>query len=417
LSIWNFDTGNQYIDGKIEHSYTRTTTGYTVKYSVQMRRNNSWTGDTTRGNITYKVYINDKVVKTATKWFKVENGGAWCELVNGTHTISLDAGSSGSYTVGFSSSTSDGISAFKNSYKKSTVNKNTEIPVIMTNVGPPKVSITDSGKNSYVLTSITGSDGVANKAKNCYIVYTTKDKTSVPDKTLMEFGVGSSVIATEKTAGQTYSKTIPIEGPTTVRAFGRTLGSNPSPFSYQDSNIINKSILYYVPPKWNPNSVSLTYRTNGSTSNRIYTVNWGKASDGNSNSPLIGYKCMLYKNGNPILEKYLESTVCGFTFSTDKDKNNTDYEVQIKAGDSIIVTVEPYTYWGDNKTKLYATRGEYPKGGLTVKFPGLVKLKRTSTQWGESQVYVKVRQTNNQEVWKKSNGVYIKTLSGWKESI
>lgn len=405
MSTFKFSTGNPYIEGKIEHSYTRTATGYTVKYSVQMRRTNSWTGDTTRGNLTYMVYINDSVVNTGTKWFKVVNGGDWCELVNGSYTVSLSASKSTTYTVGFSSSTTDGISAFKNSYKKSNVDNSPTVPVAMTNVGAPKVELVDTGKNSFVMTCTTGSDGVANPAKNSYIIYTTDGST--PD---INKGGGVSVVATEKTAGKSHSITVQIESPTTVKMYGRTIGSNPEPYSYNDSKVVSKNILHYAPPVWGPNPVSLTYNTPTPTPSTIFTVKWNTPTDGNANSPLVGYICRILRNREPVLEKHLGKEVTSFTFSSDK---NTTYNIPVTVGDNIVVTVTPYIYYGDGKTRLEGTKIERPEGGLIAKSPGLIRFKQSHNQWGEGQVYVKVSQTE----WKKSNGVYVKTESGWRDSI
>jgi hypothetical protein len=392
-----FSTENPYIKGKIEHSWQRTTTGYTVSYKVMMRRTNNWNGEETYGTINYTVYLNNKSIKSDETSFTVSNNRKWCTLTSGSKTVSLEASKSGNYTIGFSSSLpswADAPLAFNVTKKNSS---KVEIPVAMTNVGKSTLTLVDTGLNSFKIECTTGANGVANEAKNSYVVYTTDGSTPDISKS------GVSVIATGKSSGETYKTEISVDRSTTVRAFTRTIGSQPDTYSYKDSEVITLNVSYYEAPRWKSHTLTVTYE------GVIGRVSWGDTT-----GTVEGFLCEIYKEGSntPITTYKASQKQKTLSFSHKDPSADVNLIGLIVDGDKIVIKVRPYRYYGDNTTPLY---GDWLiSGDVHAVNQGCLWVKTTAqtNSWKYGKVYVKT-----EDGWVRAKGLYAKTQQGWNESI
>lgn len=117
----NGSTNNQYIDSKIEVSYTQNTNlnTSTVTASLYYKRNN--TGYTTSGTGTFVIYI-DGTATSVTKSLSI-TGSAWVLAVSASKTVSHN--SDGTKTVNIDSSGSIPVSSLSTTYCSGKINLNT----------------------------------------------------------------------------------------------------------------------------------------------------------------------------------------------------------------------------------------------------------------------------------------------------
>lgn len=165
LGPYNSDGQGSSVQSKLEYSVSRGATSYTVSFSLIFNRTNTYSGSPTNGTATGYVYLNGSQIATNTNTnFTVPNNKSNAVLVSGSTTVSLDALSSGSFTIGYSCTRGNTASSAYFIVSTKTSNSNF-VGAYATGVGKPSISITDNGDNTFKFTVTKGSDGTNNSAK------------------------------------------------------------------------------------------------------------------------------------------------------------------------------------------------------------------------------------------------------------
>jgi hypothetical protein len=392
----NFSTGNPNIDGKIEYSHTRSATGYKVECEIYMRRNNSWKGEHTHGTLTYKCYINNSKIKEDTKKFHVYNGGKWYKLASWSKSFDLNVFSGGSYTVGFSSSNSNGNIPTAFEIKKTT-SKSRTVGAYASKNKSPSINIVDNKNNTFTITTKTGKSGDNNKATNCMVYYnvTSSNKTPSNPSATNYNGIKNTGKGSEKG----YSFTVGVDKDTKVKAIAYTLGTYNSTSYGEKSGVDSCNVTYYAPPKMN--SVSITYGNGKPTNRATYMASWS-ASKTQDSSPVKGYQCILYLNGKVIYNSSSTTTSLNISDVLSNKKTN------LKVGDVLCLSVQAFSKNGAGGTLWSSLKDS---NGVTIVADGVLKIKH-SKEWKHGIVYIK-----NDGEWKDSTGVYIKKDGKWEKSV
>ena len=410
-----FDTGNQFIKGLIQHSYTRDVDGYTVSYWVYFRRTNSYSKDPTQGNISFKIRVNWEDVQTGYKNFTVKNGGDWCLLCSGTtrkFPLSNPLGTdSDKYTVGIWSNCSQSglvVGGYASNGKElpGFTSDGFTVGSYATPNGVPTLELSDNGNNTFHIATTTGSSGTNNYANNCHIYYTTDG--SHPDS-----GTG---IDTGKPEGQYYGADISIPpNCSVVKAIAYTIGWYPSPGGVPCEPLTIYP-TYYAAPTWGLNPVELkTSDGKKATVRSTLLAEWTTASPGNSNSSVAGYRCRVKINDKFVPNN--DGNICDEygpdTTSFNVSEYISRYGVKLNRGDVVNVTVHAWTLNGKGEQVWDNPSDPRVSNSLTIDSSGNMKIK-LSNEWKEGQVFIKL-DNEDKGIWVPADSVYMKIKSGKQE--
>lgn len=283
--------------------------------------------------------------------------------------------------------------------------------------GAPTVSVVDKGNNTVLISGKVGkvNDETHNDIKSATLFYTldgTDPKTST---------TGTAVKLDAELGDSLYSKTIALTADRTVRAY------IVCEFVYNTTEASGKvAALYYAPPG-NPGVPTLTaasFKNNRLTTKQNWTYTWTAAAAGNKNSPVIGYRIRLYKNGVNVpiknvtgtttLSKLLTGSTTDYIYDT--ESTATSFTINpvfnnFSAPGTVKMTIFAYA---KNKAgdKLWSGGGKIPveSAVTSVQNAGIVNVK-TPEGWREGQVFVKTSTD-----WVEAESVHVKTPDGWKES-
>ena len=200
-----------------------------------------------------------------------------------------------------------------------------------------------------------------------------------------------------------------------------------------------KSADQYVAPgsPGIPELAEVNYQNKRLTADMPWTWDWAPAVAANSNSPIVGYRIRLYKNGTLIKGLSVNKSTNGVHYlvkgsGTDSyldyeghDNNvlNTHKQLRIenpaltfgfKVGDTVKLGLFAYTRKGINNDGYQLFSGgstqQVNSGIYTIQNNGMMRVK-INNSWKEGQVYVKTGGS-----WKEAQGVYTKVNGSWKES-
>ena len=397
MAIFNFKTGSDNIDGKIEFSYTRTQNGFTVKYAVFMRRNNSYSGTPSSGTINYIFYISDSYENTyenkGTKsGYTVPNDKSWSEIVSGTKEYILGALATGSFRVGFESSAGSGASSAFNVTKQ--MLNSVSVSAYATR---PQLSDLDivynAGNNYYTFVGTIGNNGINNKTTGCKVFYTTDG--TIPNSNSANF----TITGGEKTSWVHQIYIEPVDGFQTIKARISTLaplGSTTTP----EDNTISQDVAFYSPP-YPLTDLLITYNTSRPTPNSIYSFSWQTRDAGNDgiNNDVTNYLINIYVNN------VLKTTKIISNINT-KNMQLSGKELNLKGKDSLSFSA---VVQGESDYNNISSTSQSQL--LRILSAGVAKIK-ISDNWKEGQVWIKTKGE-----WVRSTGVYVKTSNEWKQSL
>ena len=391
MATFNFKTGNAHIDGKIDYSYTRTQTGFTVKYAVYMRRNNTYTESPTTGNISYIFYISNSYTDSGQiEDFTVPNNKTWAKIVSGTKTYETNVFNTNSFRVGFES---NGERSAYNVEKQ--MSDSVPVPAYATRPSLSKLSIVyNAGDNYYTFKGTIGNNGTNNIVTGCKVFYTTDGQT--PTASSPNFVVSGK----EKTSWVKKIDILALEGNQTIKARVSTLaplGSTDTP----EDDTISQTVAYYSPP-YPLEDLQIEYTTSKPTPNSGYTFKWKLREAGS-----VGYN-------NPIGSYYVNIFIDDILKETKiiNDPNSffieyTGKELGLEKGNFLKFSAQAQGTSNYNNISALRT-----SENLEIVSAGIAKI-RTSNNWKEGQVWIKTTEGN----WVRSTGVYVKTSNGWKQSI
>ena len=200
-----------------------------------------------------------------------------------------------------------------------------------------------------------------------------------------------------------------------------------------------KSTDQYVAPgsPGIPELAEVNYQNKRLTADMPWTWEWAPAVAANSNSPIVGYRIRLYKNGTLIKGLSVNKSTNGVHYlvkgsGTDSyldyeghDNNvlNTHKQLRIenpaltfgfKAGDTVKLGLFAYTRKGINNDGYQLFSGgstqQVNSRIYTIQNKGIMRVKVNGV-WKEGQVYVKTGGS-----WKEADTVYTKVAGSWKES-
>lgn len=400
MATFNFKTGNANIDGKIDYSYTRTQTGFTVKYAVYMRRNNTYTGTPTNGTINYKFYISSSCLDEDSKYITISNNKAWCIIVSGSKTYALDTFTTGSFRVGFESTPNgDKPIAFKVTKQMSS---STSVPAYATYPSLSNLSVVyNAGDNYFTFKGTIGNNGKNNTVTGCKVFYTTNGQT--PTASSPNFIVSGK----EKTSWVKKINISALQGNQTIKARISTLALVPlGNVDTPEDGTQSWTVAYYSPP-YPLQNLNISYNTSRPTPNSTYTFKWKLREvecDGYNN--YIGsYRIKIYVKG--ALKKTItlgesQTAVEG----KQREVELTGKELELQKGNELKFSVVAI-----GKSQYNNTSSEVFSSPINILSAGVAKIK-TSNNWKEGQVWIKT-----EEKWVRSTGVYVKTSNGWKQSL
>lgn len=383
MATLEFKTASPIMVGKIEYSYTRSSTDYTINYEVFLRRTNYYTGDPTRGTINYEVHINNQKIK-GSKYLTVSNDSkSWTSVCKGSETYDLKPLQTSSFTIGFASTTSGGVPP---GYMVDLVRSdNNSVQAYATNAGKTTINISFSqGNNYFSLSGTIGTNGKNNKVTGISIYCTTDGTEPSPTNANM---VWEDINGTEKTSWLIekvlFSKNQTIKAVAyTKAAMGDVAG-----------DIKTKEVYYYSPPT-TPTNLNIAYGKKPSPKSH-FRFEWAPSQNGYNNT-VEKYNLTIFANDKQI--KTIE-TVENFVEQLGED-------LLLKKGDVLSFTVYSIGDSAYNNTSPIAQSSL-----LTIESASLVKIK-IDNKWKEAQVWVKVEGS-----WREVNGVFIKNNGTWKSSV
>lgn len=270
------------------------------------------------------------------------------------------------------------------------------------NVTKGTVTITDNGNNTFKISGTKGGDGTNNKATGWSLAYGYDTN----------YGNAASNGSSYNLAGTAASRTVYAKCTTTA-----THGSSAEATT-------SKTIYRYAAPGdvGKPVLTSNSFRNGRLTVKQNWTYTWTAASAGTTNSPVLGYRIRMYKNGalvtgitagtgsnilkgsgtNECLDRS-GSTNCSITF------NPVDFG--FVPGDTIYIGVFAWAKNGAGSI-LWSGNGDthVVSDTATVQNSGIMRV-RPAGSWKEGVVWVKVNNT-----WVEAEVVYAKDSNNWKES-
>lgn len=296
----------------------------------------------------------------------------------------------------------------------------------------PAISIVNHKNNTCTISGNLGIDGTNNAIQSAALYYTLDGSDPADDNNSSRYYYnthGSTAAAgrymgafvSTLTSGISYSKKITISNTCTVRAYVRCSFTH----NITGSSAREDNVKFYIAPG-NPGVPKLSYKKSRLTVKEPWTFTWSAAKAGNDNTPVVGYRIRLWKNGSEIpiredgsgkiLSSNLGPSYLGSNYyyyydsaSTTLITDPTLYEFKPK--DTVQLNIYAYALNGAGE-QLWSGNGDTPvfSSIYTVQNAGIVRIKADGT-WKEGQVYVKVDNT-----WKEAETVNVKTADGWKES-
>lgn len=260
-------------------------------------------------------------------------------------------------------------------------------------------SVVDNGNNTVTVTGYIGASGTNNPVTSCTLFYIFSTQSS------------NQSIALGSTSGGWFTKTIAIPaGASSFACYVHTYSSKNNAYSQSR----NYSVKYYGNPGY-PGKPTLSYRRKGPTLKEPLSFNWVAASPG-TNTPIVGYRLRLYKNGSLItgVNPYDASANYYDTNSTSTTYSFDASALGFKVGDKIKLGI--YSYGKNGAGDLLFNGGgtgpaQVNSDEYTFINAGIIRIKKNGI-WKEGQVYIKVN-----GIWKEADSVYIKKDGLWKESI
>lgn len=234
-------SNGNYIKAVLDYSYSRTSSGVYLNYSLYLQRLN---GYQSYGTISYNVAVNGLSIKSGSGIKLTVPGNSTAHVFSGaTYTVGTGVFNGGNFGLSFS--TSGDISNFNHSGSATVY-----YDAYATGVGTPSVSITDNGNNTFSISATKGSSGTNNAA------------TGVGD-------ISYSFNNSNWISGSSGS----ITGNTTVYARAYTTGT------YNNSGYASTSA--YVKYYSRPGKPTVTISDDGSGT---VTISATKGSDGSNNA-------------------------------------------------------------------------------------------------------------------------------------
>lgn len=280
-----------------------------------------------------------------------------------------------------------------------------------TDVSKGTVTITDNYNNTFKVTATAGASGDNNTASLGDIDwgYTTSYGTKIANNTS----------PTLTTSGKGNTRTV------YARAY--TVGTKGDKIAASNSANIRQ---YFRPSA--PGKPVLKYNKSRLTIKESWKYQWAEATSTNTTtSPVLGYRLILYKNGESVCIKNASgqelSTLSkkGTWYWDSNYKENGVPTVNIhpslygfKPGDTIKLAIKAFTRYGkggaNNKGAVLlnndSSSGWTGSDLLTIQNSGVMRI-RVGNTWKEGQVHVRVGNS-----WVEAESVKIKTANGWKES-
>lgn len=230
-----------YIRAVLDYSYSRTSSGVYLNYSLYLQRLN---GYKSYGTISYNVAVNGSSIKSGSGIKLTVPGNSTAYVFqNATTTVPFGVFDSGSFTLSFS--TSGDISQFNHSGSGTVY-----YDAYATGVGLPSVSITDNGNNTFSISATKGSNGSNNTATGVGGISYSFDNSNWTS------GSSGSVTANKTVYGRAY-----------------TTGT----YNNSGYTSTSKAIKYYS----KPGKPTVTISDNGSGT---VTISATKGSNGSNNN-------------------------------------------------------------------------------------------------------------------------------------
>ena len=230
-----------YIRAVLDYSYSRTSNGVNINYSLYLQRLN---GYQSYGTIAYNIVANGSSIKSGSEIKLTVPGNSKAYVFqNATSTVPLGVFDSGNFTLSFS--TSGDINNFNHSGSGSI-----SYSAYATSVGTPSISITDNGNNTFSISATKGSNGTNNAAT----------------------GIGGICYSFDN-SNWTYESSGSVSSDTTVYASAYTTGT----YNNSDWAYTNKVIKYYS----KPGKPAVTISDDGSGTVSISAT---KGSNGSNNN-------------------------------------------------------------------------------------------------------------------------------------
>lgn len=260
-------------------------------------------------------------------------------------------------------------------------------------------SVVDNGNNTVTVIGYIGTSGINNAVTSSTVFYRFSTQSS-------NQSIGSGL-----TSGGQFSITFAIPAEASFfDCYIRTYSSK----NNASSQSKRYSVKYYGDPG-NPGKPTLSYRRKGPTLKEPLSFNWEAASPG-TNTPIVGYRLRLYKNGSLItgVNPYNASANYYDTNSTSTSYSFDASALGFKVGDTIKLGI--YAYGKNGAGDLLFNGGgtgaaQVNSDEYTFINAGIIRIKKDGI-WKEGQVYIKVN-----GIWKEADSVYIKKDGLWKESI
>lgn len=260
-------------------------------------------------------------------------------------------------------------------------------------------SVVDNGNNTVTVSGYIGLSGANNPVTSSTLFYIFSTQST------------NQSIALGSTSGGSFSKTIAI--PADAYAFACYI------HTYSDKNNAysqsrNYSVKYYDNPG-NPGKPTLSYQRKGPTLKEALSFNWEAASPG-TNTPIVGYRLRLYKNGS-LITGVNPNDASAYYYDTNSTSTTYSFDASalgFKVGDTIKLGI--YSYGKNAAGDLLFNGGgtgeaQVESDAYTFINAGIIRIKKDGI-WKEGQVYIKVN-----GIWKEADSVYIKKDGLWKESI
>lgn len=264
------------------------------------------------------------------------------------------------------------------------------------------VSITDNGNNTFKISGTSGSGGTNNATTGWSLAYGYDTN----------YGNAASNGSSYNLAGTAASRVVYAKCTTTA-----TRGSSAVATT-------SKTIYRYAAPGdvGKPALSSSSFRNGRLTVKQNWTYTWTAASAGTTNSPVLGYRIRMYKNGSLVkgitagsgsniskgtgTNEYLDrsgSTNCSITFNP--------VSFGFEPGDTIYIGVFAWAANGAGSI-LWSGGGNthVTSDTTTVQNSGIMRV-RPAGSWKEGVVSVKV-----DDKWIEADVVQIKADGKWKES-
>ena len=184
-----------HIRAVLDYSYSRTSSGVYLKYSLYLQRLNEYQS---YGTISYKVAVNGSSIKSGSGIKLTVPGNSKAYVFSGaTYTVGTGVFDGGNFGLSFS--TSGDIPNFKHS-GSATV----DYDAYATGVGKPTVTISDNGNNTFSIKATKGSSGTNNAAKSVSGIGYSFDKSTWTSSSSGSVTANKTVYARAYTKG-TYN--------------------------------------------------------------------------------------------------------------------------------------------------------------------------------------------------------------------